>query len=299
MSAQIKSFPVSGSTRGFSVDPLYMHFNWDESRRNETNDVLYPRSSLNRIHPGQIILGRYQPQLGGYGFWPTPHGFPALDYNPSKEEKEKIRLRGLDTLEFRVLGVAGTERSDFDKGKLYSVVCHSPMTKFINTGGSLIRDGQEVFARLPTNNECKAQMTKWGTYCFATEGRDRNDTARRTDDFLDYLRFGQVPTPEFHDAEEGRRALMSIFAAAGRLLCRDVVTRYELPGDYDKWEANDAGDDFQTLFTDESHRNALKRLLFTIVKCGECVKSSNDHLILGQAIDDVAPYMEGKIKLTV
>lgn len=296
---QIKSFPIAGSTRGFEIDPKYLQINWDDSKKDDVKDVLYPRSTTRNVMPGQVILAQVVPNLGVYGFWPTPHGLPCPQYNASDKEKRDLRRKAIGRHNFRVLGVAATEQSDFDKGKLFSVVVHSPLTKFINTGGELIRDGSEVCVRLPTENECKTQMAKWRSYCFVTESRDRHDVTKRVDDFIDYLRMGKMFTPDFHDCNQARKSLVRTFALVADIIRRDVVPHADDTATIRKWEKGDPSsiDDFNVLFNDERQRGHLRRLLYETLKLCDCVRSNNDILVLGEASGDVPPYTEGRIKL--
>jgi hypothetical protein len=234
-----------------------------------------------------------------YGFWPTPHGLPCSRHNASIKEKRELQRRAIGTHNFRVLGVAATEESSFDKNKLFSVVVHSPLTKFVNTGGDLIRDGYEVCVRLPTENECKTQMVRWGSYCFATESRDRYDVTRRVDDFIEFLRIGNLISPEFHDSNEARKSFVKTFGMIADLNIRGVVSEADNVDTIREWQKGDCNSfvNFNELFTGETHRSTLKRLLYETLKLGDCVRSSNDLLILGEAVGDVPPFTEGRIKL--
>ena len=294
---QIKSFPITGSTRGFEIDPKYLQVNWDDTKRDDIKDVLYPRSTTTRCMPGQVVLARVVPNLGTYGFWPTPHGLPCTQYDATAREKRDLRRRAVGRHNFRVLGVAATEQSDFDKAKLFSVVVHSPLTKFVNTGGELIRDGSEVCVRLPTEGECKTQMAKWRSYFFATEGRDRNDVTKRVDDFVEYLRMGR--TCDFHDSNEAQKSFIKTFAHVADAIRRGVVPNADDVATVRKWEKGDSSsvDNFHELFTDERQRGHLKRLLCEMFKLCDCIRSNNDVLILGEASGDVPPFTEGRIKL--
>lgn len=296
---QIKSFPVTGSTRGFEIDPKYLQINWDDSKKDDVKDVLYPRSTTTNIMPGQAILARVVPNLGMYGFWPTPHGLPCLQYNASVKDKRDLRRRAIGRHNFRVLGVAATEQSDFDKGKLFSIVVHSPLTKFVNTGGELIRDGFEVCIRLPTENECKTQMAKWRSYCFVTEGRDKHDTTKRVDDFIEYLRVGKMLTPDFHDSNQARKSFVKSFSLVADIVQSGIVPNADESSTIRRWERGDqtSFDDFNNLFTDERQRPQLKRILYEMFKLSDCVRSNNDVLVLGEAVGDVPPYTQGRIKL--
>ena len=296
---QIQSFPVAGSTRAFYIDPKYLRINWDPSKRDDVKDVLYPRSTTTNIMPGQAILAQFNPTLGRYGFWPTPHGLPCSRHDATIKEKRELQRRAIGTHNFRVLGVAGTEQSSFDKDKLFSVVVHSPLTKFVNTGGDLIRDGYEVCVRLPTESECKTQMARWGSYCFATEGRDRYDVTRRVDDFIDFLRIGNLVSPDFHDSNEARKSFVKTFGTIADLIRQDVVSEADEHGTIREWLKGDSNSfvNFNELFTGENHRGTLKRLLYEIFKVTDCIRSDNDLLILGEAVGDVPPFTEGRIKL--
>ena len=296
---QIQSFPIAGSTRAFRVSNKYLQINWDGSKRDDVKDVLYPRSTTTRIMPGQVILAQHNPTLGMFGFWPTPHGLPSPRHDITNNERRALRRRSVTAQNFRVLGVAATEQSKFDKDDLLSVVVHSPLTKFINTGGDLIRDGYEVYIRAPTEKECKTQMVRWGTYCFVTEGRDRYNVTKRVDDFIEFLRIGNLVSPEFHDANEARKSLVKIFGTVADLMVRGVVSEADDPGTVREWVKGDVNSlaNFNELFTGEDHRGTLKRLLHETFKVSDCVKFNSDLLILGEAVGDIQPFTEGRIKL--
>ena len=297
---QIQSFPVAGSTRGFQVDQQYLQINFDKSKQDDQKDVLYPRSTVTKVMPGQVILARFNSTLGMYGFWPTPHGLPlSPQYNLTTREKHDLRRRAIGTHNFRVLGVAATEETAFDKNKLFSVVVYSPLTKFVNTGGTLIRDGYEVCVRLPTESECKTQMARWGCYCFTTEGRDMYDVTRKVDDFVDFLRIGNLHSPEFHDSNQGKKSFVKAFAVIADLIRRNIVPEGSDAERVREWEKGDSTsfENFNQLFTDEIQRDCLKRLIYEMFKFTDCVRSNKDLLILGEAVGDVPPYSEGRIKL--
>lgn len=287
---QIKSFPVRGVSIAYRLDNQYINNN---NSTHVKKQLIYPPSKDTKLNPGQVILGRVSPNYPIPGFWPSPHGLPAALLGSTET---------LSRHSFRVLGVASTEITDVDKGRLFSVVAHSPQTKFINTGSELIRSGQDVLVRLPTARECKQHMDKYKSYKFATYGRFPVNTTEKLRDCRDYFRHMKSTPADAHvlhfEMEGARKSFVSVFGHVAGFLRRNIVPGTDNLGTLEKWkEGTITREDFTQLFTDEREQFALTELMYQFVKFSHCISGENDTLVLGTATEDVDAYSEGRIAL--
>ena len=300
---QVKAPPIQGPVIALEIDRTFLLQNYDSKRLAETRDVLYPRDDNVRIEPGQALLGRRDAITGKWGVVPSPSALPSRTFDLNNVDIERSRRQWrLDPQSFKVIGIASTEMTEWEKGKLMSVVSKSPSTGFLNTGSEWIGDGQTVCIRLPSHEETQQHLNRFGSVKFVTYPRDETDVHKNVYDFMEYLRLGEdiAKASHCHDKEQSLLALTSILSACSEFVYKHSVPDAKRSSEFETWKRS--GYLFNSplaLFTDETNRIPLQHLLYDIVKLSETIKSKNDHMVLGMARQDIKPYEYGKIEMFV
>jgi len=304
LGTQLKAPPIQGSTIAAVVDRMFLSQNFEAKHLSDTRDVLYPRDNNVTIKPGQVLLGRRDISSNKWGIVPSPAGFSKRFVSECYGENvEDIRKYcHLDASRYKVMGIAATESTEWEKGKLMSVVSKSPSTGFLNTGRDWILDGQTVCIRLPNHQEVEQHTNRFGCIKFTTYAYDHTDIFNKIDDFIDYLTNDKIVADNLNapDKKQCLMALTSILSACGEFfqarLIPSVITH-----EFGKWKQEGYEQDGGPiqLFIDESRRIPLQHLLNNVVKLSDTMRANHDHLILGIARQDVKPYGYGKLEMFV